>query len=50
MLYDLSSDSDEQHNLIGMNDELEGKMREALLERLISSQHSTERPIEDLNR
>jgi choline-sulfatase len=49
MLYDLSSDPDEQHNLIG-KDEMENRMREALLRRLLSTQHTTERPIEDLHR
>jgi choline-sulfatase len=48
MLYDLAGDPDEQHNLIGQDEDLEALMRENLLRRLISSQHSTERPIGNL--
>jgi hypothetical protein len=50
MLYDLASDPDEQNNLIGSDMEMESRMKEELLQRFISSQHSTERPIEDLHR
>jgi arylsulfatase A-like enzyme len=50
MLYDLSSDPDEQYNLIGKDTEMENRMRDALLRRLLSTQHTTERPIEDLHR
>jgi arylsulfatase A-like enzyme len=48
MLYDLATDPDEQHNLVGVNGDLEKDMREALTLRLLSSQHSTENPITDL--
>ena len=50
MLYDLEKDPGEQHNLIGSDDGLEDRMREELLRRLLSSQHTTGRPIEDLTR
>ena len=49
-MFDLRSDPDEQHNLIGKNSEMENRMREFLLRRLLSTQHTTERPIEDLHR
>jgi choline-sulfatase len=48
MLYDLGNDPEEQNNLIGKDVETGNRMREALLRRLISSQHSTERPVEEL--
>jgi arylsulfatase A-like enzyme len=49
MLYDLSMDPDEQHNLIGRGRDLEREMRDLLLRRILGSQYVMDRRSPDFS-